>query len=128
MENCAKYRKLCAVIKETDMIFLKVDTTVVKELKDLVKSNNRKSSFKGQGSKEDSGMDMLKRLRQENSYNSRIGVPLVVLNHGLPFILSGEEKKNSNPLKRSEAKSKSRAGLTQLSIKDGSNVAVSVYP
>eukprot|EP00826_Nyctotherus_ovalis_P010628 TRINITY_DN12794_c0_g1_i2.p3 TRINITY_DN12794_c0_g1~~TRINITY_DN12794_c0_g1_i2.p3 ORF type:complete len:100 (+),score=14.11 TRINITY_DN12794_c0_g1_i2:858-1157(+) len=53
------------------MIFLKVDSTVVKEVKDLVKSNNRRSSFKGQGSKEDSGMDMLKRLnRQENSHNS----------------------------------------------------------
>jgi len=70
-ENCAKYNSLVGVVKEADMIFLKVDSTVVKQLKELV--NNRKLSLSGKDSKDE--LDILKTIHKQG--NNRVSNALL---------------------------------------------------
>lgn len=108
------------MVKETDLIFLKTDSTIVRQLKGLVKGDRRRPSVSGKATKEILGVNMLKNLHKQGSNRVRKQVlnNRTVLKHDLSCLMSGEESKNPNPF----TPNKGRERFAQLVIKKDGNV------
>lgn len=112
------------MIKEIDVIFLKVDSTLIKQLKGLVNNRKRRPSISNDATKEKNGLEMLRNLHKQGSFRisniqsyNRTG-----LKNGLSALMIDEEEKNVNPFSFSKSKSKRTSGFAQLAIKDNNNV------